>query len=198
MKNNKPIIGIENNDILHPFFYKEFIHYYKILEKNNKNLNAIVFSGLFLYLTMESYITWIIRWLLKNVNRSKNRRLIKVWENHFENNAYLNKKIQFFADVFLTKTDEPKIKKIEKLIFELGNLRNKIVHGHELSVTRWSDGREEKSKLAELLTFNKISSSFKEFINCMKLITILLEKIDIEELTSGITKEQMIKYLTFQ
>ena len=182
----KPVIGVENDEVLHPLFFVQFLKYYNFLNQRGIDFNVLVFSGLFLHLTLESYITWITRWLLENVNKRKNRRLAKIWENHFEDNASLNKKIQFFADSFLTDADVSEVKKIEEFVGRLGALRNKIVHGHEFSITRWSDGRVERTKFAELLTSKKIDDYYKDFKNCMNTISVLFKRIDMEEITSGI------------
>ena len=199
IEDTKPIIGIENDEILHPVFFGQFVSYYKLLGRDKTNFTALVLSGLFLHLTLESYLTWITRWLLKNINRSKNRRLTKLWENHFEDNASLNKKVQFFADSFLTDADISEVKKIEKFVSELAALRNKIVHGHEFSITRWSNGKVEKTKLAELLTFKKIDYYYDGFKSCMSIISTLLKKVDMEDRTSGIpSREWIIDYLTFK
>lgn len=195
----KPTIGVENTEILHPLFFTQFLRYYEVLKQNKTNFPALVLTGLFLHLTMESYITWTIRWLLKNINIRKNRRLTKLWENHFEDSANLNKKVQFFADSFLTDTDISEVKKIKKFVSKLGSLRNRIVHGHEFSVVRWSNGREERTKLAELLTFKKISDNYKNFKDCMNIMSTLLKKVDMEDITSGIpSKKWIVDYLTFK
>jgi hypothetical protein len=199
IEDTKPIIGIENDEILHPVFFGQFISYYKLLERDKTNFTALVLSGLFLHLTLESYLTWVTRWLLKNVNTHKNRRLTKLWENHFEDNANLNKKVQFFADSFLTDANISEVKKIEKFVSELAALRNKIVHGHEFSITRWSDGKVEKTKLAELLTFKRIDYYYNGFKSCMGTISALLKRVDMEDITSGIpSKEWITNYLTFK
>jgi len=199
IKVTRPVIGVENNERLDPVFFRQFLSRYKLLERNKTNFTALVLSGLFLHLTLESYITWIIRWLLRNVNRGKNRRVLKLWENHFEDNASLNEKAQFFADIFLTDSDMQKVRKIKKFVNELAVLRNKIVHGHEYSITRWSNRKPEKTKLAELLTFKRINDYYKGFIDCMHLISILLEKVDMEDITSGISsKEWITNYLKFK
>ena len=194
----KPIIGVENDEILHPVFFRQFLRHYKLLRQDKTNFTALVLSGLFLHLALESYITWITRWLLKNVNRRKNRRLTRLWENHFESNANLNRKVQFFVDSFLNDTDMSEVKKIEKFIGELSALRNKIVHGHEFSVTRWSDGSVKKTKFAELLTFKKIDYYYSGFKSCMGIISVLFKEIDLEDMTSGIpSKDWVIDHLTF-
>jgi hypothetical protein len=194
----KPVVGISDDEVLHLLFFDQFIKNYQSLVYGRKDFNALVLSGMFLHLTLESYITWINRWLLKNVNRRKNIRLLRLWEKHYENNASLNKRIQFFSNIFLTIDSAPEVKKIEELINRLGALRNSIVHGHEFSVTRWSNGKVEKTKFAELLTFQKIDEHYNDFKNCMNIIETLLKKIDIEDMTAGLpSKKWVTNYLKF-
>lgn len=195
----KPVGGVVNTEKLHPLFFDQFLKNYRTLKQKKTDFTALVLSGLFLHLTLESYITWTVRWLLENVNRRKNRRPNKLWENHFENNANLKRKVQFFSDVFLTDADKSKVEEIKKFAGSLGFLRNKIVHGHEFSVTHWSDGKVEKTELAELLTIQKIDENYKNFKECMDIMSALIEKIDIEDMTSGIpSKEWVIEHLTFK
>jgi len=196
--NIKPVIGISDDEVLHPLFFDQFVKNYQSLGHGRKDFNALVLSGMFLHLTLESYITWIIRWLLEHVNRRKNRRMARLWKKHYENNASLNKRIQFFSFVFLTSDNLSKVEKVEKLINSLGVLRNDIVHGHEFSITRWSNGKVEKTKFAELLTPKKMDEHYREFVSCMNIIATLLKEIDIEDMTSGLpSKEWIINHLTF-
>jgi len=195
----KPVIGVENTQELHPLFYRQFRRYYRTLEGKEDNFNALVLSGLFLHLTLESYITWIIRWLLEHINISKNRRLSKVWEQHFENEAFLNKKIQFFEDAFLANADKSRIKAIKKFAMKLGDLRNGIVHGHEYSTTSWSNGNIVETKLAKLVTFRTIDEYYSEFNKRMKDISLLFNRIDMAEILPGIpSKDWVIRHLTFR
>ncbi len=199
MELTQPIVGVCNDEVLHPVFCGQFTSYYNLLKQDRTNFTALVLSGLFLHLALESYLTWITRWLLKNVNRRKNRKLIKIWENHFENSVNLNKKFQFFADSFLTDTDIPKVREIKNFISKLAELRNKIVHGHEFSITRWSTGKVEKTKLAELLTIEKISDYYDGFRGCMGMMPGLFKKIDMDDITPGVpSKEWIVDYLTFK
>jgi len=194
----KPVVGIMDEEILYLRFFSYFLKNYTLLEKNKNNLDSIILSGLFLHLTLESYITWTTRWLLKNTNRHKNRRLVAIWENHFENDANLNKKIKFFSDSFLTNNDKSEVKKIEKIANKLGNLRNRIVHGHEFSVMRWSNKTEVKTELAKLLTFREIEIYYNDFLDCMDIFSGLFGKIDMDDMTSGLpSKEWVINELTF-
>ena len=168
------------------------------MKYNKNNLDSIVLSGLFLHLTLESYITWTTRWLLKNINRHKNRRLIAIWENHFENDASLNKKIKFFSDSFLTNEDKSEVKKIEKFANKLGTLRNRIVHGHEVSVIRWGNNTKVKTELAKLLTSEEIENYYNDFLDCMRIFSSLFKKIDMEDTTSGLpSKEWVVNELAF-
>jgi len=133
------------------------------------------------------------------VNRRKNRRLIKIWYNHFEASANLSKKVGFFRDAFLNKENNLEIKRIKEFIKNFSELRNRIIHGHQLSIILSSNGEIDKTKLAELLTFSKINNYYEEFKEYMRLFHILIKKINIEELTPGIpTKEYVIEYLTFK
>lgn len=194
----KPVVGIMDEEILYLRFYSYFSKNYALLKKDKNNLDYIILSGLFLHLTLESYITWTTRWLLKNTNRHKNRRLVAIWENHFENDASLNKKIKFFSDSFLANEDKPEVKKIEKFANKLGNLRNKIVHGHEFSVMRWSNNTKVKTELAKLLTFKEVETYYNDFLDCMKIFSSLFRKIDMEDMTAGLpSKEWVINELTF-
>lgn len=197
-KNFKPVMAVKDVNDLHPLFYKQFLTYYSLSKKKKNEFPSLVFSGLFLYLTLETYIIWIIRELFIYINRRKSRRMATVWENHFVGRSRLTEKIQFFADAFLDSKSELEIKKIKKLVENIGELRHKIVHGHEFSVWRWSDGKIDKSKAAELLEFKKVEESYSDFKRCINLITLLLERIDIEKTISGTTKKWVIDHLTFE
>jgi len=195
----KPILKIKREAGLDLLFYKQFSSSFKLLKKDKNNLTHLVLSGLFLYLTLENYVTYAIRWLLENVNRRKNRRLIKIWYNHFEASANLSKKVGFFRDAFLNKENNLEIKRIKEFIKNFSELRNRIIHGHQLSIILSSNGEIDKTKLTELLTFSKINNYYEEFKEYMRLFHILIKKINIEELTPGIpTKEYVIEYLTFK
>lgn len=195
----KPITGVETQEHLHPLFYKNFKKHYKLLQKDSKNFEHLVLSSLFLHLTLESYITWVTVWLLKNINRRNNRRVLNIWNSSFEESAYLSEKVEFFSNAFLSKNETSEVKKIVKKCHKIADLRNRIVHGHEFSTIRWSNGKIQKSKFAELLNYEKVKNHYDDFVECTEMFKNLFETINIQDTTQGIpSKEYIFKYLTFK
>lgn len=160
-------------------FYKEF---YKNLIRKNEGQDFIILSGLFLHLTFESLITQLIRSIIEMVFKHTREDITGLWFNIFETEK-LNKKLEFFKYTILIKDKEidKNIKQINKFYIEkLAPLRNKIVHGHEISTTFYhATGERSQSKLSELLTEKNIENLYKEFWENLDIFLNLFNKINV-------------------
>ena len=194
----KPVAGIVQDELLHPVFHEQLKTYYRVLSKEKEDFTSLIFSGLLLNLFFDSYISWVSRYLVTNINRHNNRKLQRLWEEHYEKEASLIKKVQFFIYSFPINPDVSVVKSIEDFTEKLSSLRNKIVHGHEISKITWSNGAIDKTRLAELLTFDIITEYYDGLEKCMTSIATLFETIDYIDMTQGIpSKNWIINHLKF-
>jgi hypothetical protein len=159
MKHEKPT---------HPIFYREF--YKNYLEVEN-DLEAglvktpLILSGLFIHLTFESLITYATRIVINTAYKNKEQNIKKIWSSIFET-EHLDKKLKFLQNSIVVdnEVNSVKFKKINKFITErLAPLRNKIIHGHEISRTFGTEVGIANSKLLELLSEENIKGIYNEF-----------------------------------
>ena len=195
----KPIIGIKEGKLTHIIYWKQFRDHLSFLRKDEQNFERLILSGLFLSLVLEAYITYIIEYLLEYVNREQNRSIRRIWENNFRDSAQLNKKFAFLCDIYLKDSQNLKERKKVQIFIEkrIRPLRNKIIHAHEFSIVRWSDGKEKKSSLALELTPKEIYKLEDELIKCIQLIEAIINKLAMNEFINGSSRKAVIGSLKF-
>lgn len=159
-------------------FYEEF---YKNFLKMNKEphtglvKDSAILAGLFLQLTFENLITATIREVVDSVYRKVQPNIERTWKNIFETEK-LEKKIDFLENMILKESSEcsEKVRKIKQFIHErLNPLRNKIVHGHEISL----ENGKIKSQLLELLSDENINRLYEEFWQNLRLFLGLFDNL---------------------
>jgi hypothetical protein len=104
-----------------------------------------------------------------------------LWDNIFEVER-LDRKLDFMQSAIPGQNSMVlgDIRTLKQFIRQwLMPLRNKIVHGHEISETISSEGPLEKSQLSELLSTENIEALYKEFWHHLEIFLILFHKIII-------------------
>jgi hypothetical protein len=173
----KDSITIKKERVTYITFYREFFRSFMRL---NKGQDQLILAGLFLHLTFESLITYTIR-LFINTAYGHNKSIQELWRNIFETER-LDKKLDFFKIALLISNNSINndLKRIVSFYNnKLALLRNRIVHGHEVSEITTDDGRLIKSKLAEVLTNENIQELYNEFWENTELFLNLFNKVFI-------------------
>lgn len=147
--------------LVYPELYEEF--YRNFLKKNE--FKHLILASVLLHLTFETVITHYVRHFINYViDGLKNGPILQFWNNTYEHED-LPKKLDFFYFAILLGNDGGKniIKDAKDFYGRLASLRNKIVHGHEVSKKEFKDGKIEKSKLAAKLDANELEKLYNEF-----------------------------------
>lgn len=173
-------ITIKKERVTYLTFYSEF---YKNFWTMSNGQDQIILAGAFLHLTFESLITYTIRLFLNIAYSHQGQGVKRLWHNVFETEK-ISKKLQFFSDILTIDNDviSQTIKNIDNFYRnKLSPLRNKIIHGHEVSETVLSDGRLERSKLSEMLTETNIKDLHGEFWSNVELFLDLFNNVVVPE-----------------
>lgn len=197
MVNIKPVAGIKSHQFLQDIYWRQFKTHHNFLEKNPKNFEELLLSALFLCITFEAFINYAVEFLLENVNRQQNRGVQNFYVNNIQNSPKLKTKFDFLVDIFVA--DQLCLEEKKTIHAFINNkwtpLRNKIAHGSEFWILRWSDGRTEKSSLASKLSVTELDSVYSDFANCMNCLYFIFEKIDMDELISGSNRDFILNCL---
>lgn len=147
---------------IYPHFYKEF---YRNFLPKDKGIKHLILAGIFLHLTFENILTFYIRYFVNVViDRFKNGSTQQFWDKVFEGEC-LPKKLDFFYFVILSANKDNKdiIKNIKSFYNELAELRNKAVHGYEISEKDFQNGENKKSKLFVKLEPKQLEKLYNDF-----------------------------------
>ncbi len=171
-------ITIKIERVVHLSFYREF--YKNYLERNKSRDNTIL-AGLFIHLTFESLVTYNIKVVVNMIYNYHKSHVKDFWYDVFEI-AKLEKKFDFLQYELLANKKPAEIKKLKNFIGQkLAPLRNKIVHGHEVSETTTDNNKPIKSKLFELISVENIENLYNEFWQHLDIFLKLFNDIIIPD-----------------
>ncbi len=152
---------VKTTFLVYPELYEEF--YRNFLRKNE--FKHLILASVLLHLTFETAVTYYMRHFINYViDGLKNGPILQFWNNTYEYED-LPKKLDFFYFAILSADENGKniIKNTKDFYNRLASLRNKIVHGHEVSEKKFHDGKIEKSKLATKIDANELEKLYNEF-----------------------------------
>jgi len=173
-------ITVKKERVIYLTFYREF---YKNFLAMSNGQDQIILAGAFLHLTFESLITYTIRLFLNTAYSHQGQGVKRLWHNIFETER-LDKKLQFFSDILAINNDtiSRTLKNIDNFYRnKLSPLRNKVLHGHEVSETILPNGRLERSKLSGMLTETNIKDLYSEFWRNVELFLDLFNNVVVPE-----------------
>ncbi len=167
-------VRVKKEKAIYAFYYECFYSNFKVVQKNK---DSLILCGLFIHLTFESLVTFKIRTVVNILNNPSARHL---WFKIFETEK-LTKKLDFFEGALLKKDEKVSagINDLKHFVRnDLSPLRNKIVHGHELSETMIDNKKMEESKLSMILTEDKIDDLYDKFWKKTEIFLNLFKEID--------------------
>lgn len=188
-------VTVKKERVTYIAFYREF---YKNFSAMSNGQDQIILAGAFLHLAFESLITYTIRLFLNTAYSHKDQGVKRLWRNIFETER-LDKKLRFFSDALITTNDTipQTLKNIENFYKNrLSPLRNKILHGHEISETILPSGHLEKSQLSEMLTEANIRELYSEFWRNVEAFLALFNNVVVPEevnLSQDFIKKDLIQ-----
>lgn len=170
---------------IHPIFYREFYKNYLKIEdelEDGATKNHLILSGLFIHLTFESLITYTIRTVINRVYEFKEQKIKTVWYIEFETKK-LSEKLKFLQDSIITVNNfnSKSFKQLNDFVRKLASLRNKIVHGHEISQTSGTEIETKNTELLELLSVENMKGMYKGFWENIETFLDLFKNLIIPE-----------------
>jgi len=178
--NVKEEITIHKETCYYLYFYEEFCKSYFSIKRDN-DIKYLILSGVYIYLVLEILVSYIIKTLLKILSLPPEKTLLKRWYADIENQNLLLKLV-FFFDVFYKGAKYEEFSKLKDTIRKMSYLRNKIVHGYEISEMSISSSKSvKKSKLACKLTIKEINNAYSLFWEFLDEFSNLIKTIQIEK-----------------
>lgn len=170
----------------------------KILEKTNLNENDIIELFLYLHLILEISINYLLSYILKlKLNTVfQNEEDILSFIEQLETIPFSNKILLFISySTFQFKSEEKEnmikfYKKLPGIIREFTGIRNKLLHGHNISETgsvstEGGTNIIHTSKIKKELNQKKVNSQVLNFYKINKIISIFILKSDSSLTISG-------------
>ncbi|MEK7565147.1 MAG: hypothetical protein AAB394_02490 [Patescibacteria group bacterium] len=154
-------------------FYREYLKLYKkhLTVRYTKLDDELILIPVLSHITIESLISHSLRFAISNL--AYNNLPLRKISTIFQGDG-LNKKIELLKSLYFV--EPPIFKFLESYIKKSSFLRNKIIHGHEMSYMYSNDGIYKESPLfkeMKLFDFDKHFKEFSEFID--KFLDTLLE-----------------------
>ena len=140
-------------------FRNEF-NYYLEKFKKDKSEHALIFVFIILQIYVEYFLHQNMRRVVRFEFEHSNKLKYEKWIDIKNEKLNINKKLSCFIQYFSLKNNDEVIvakKKIREIFKEITGIRNLLVHGHKISLSRNADSSHiEISKIKGYLTENML------------------------------------------
>lgn len=149
-------VVIEKDAII---YLNEFLKYKEAYEKEGMD-ETLIFAFIFLQIYIECFLHQSMRRVMHMEFGFKEPVLFQQWDSS-EEKMYIGKKIEFFTSFFMPEEQSIESKKIiVKSFNDIGQVRNKLVHGYKLS-RGIANGKTHKSEALSLLNIESLQKSLQ-------------------------------------